>query len=99
MHTCFHDAAGTPAGFIRGNFIHDMHGSAIGQIRGTHVYKLSGPYVGERYRDVVVDRRLGRRDDIGNPGDPGNPGMPVMPRGRGAVAIAFADVFAELHVR
>ncbi len=99
MYTYLYDANGTPAGFIRGDFIHDMNGTAIGQVRGTHVYKLSGPYVGERYRDMVVDKHLGRLADIGNPGDPGNPGMPVMPRGRGVITIPFRDVFAELHER
>ena len=99
MYTYLYDASGTPAGFIRGAFIHDMTGAPIGQLHGTHVYRLNGRYVGELYRDMVVDKYLGRLKEIGTPRDPGNPGMPTVPRGRGVITIPFRDVFAELHER
>jgi len=99
MYTYIFDATGRPVGFIRGNFIHDMHGNAVGQLRESHVYRMSGAYVGELYKQMVVDKHLGRLRDIGTPADPGNPGRPSHPGDRGVIDVGYTDLFEKLTER
>jgi len=91
-----YDAHGNAVAYIQGRFIYSMRGAAIGQLQDMHVHRLSGEYIGELYKDMIVDKHLARRANIGHSGNPGHVGVPASPGNRGIVNYGYPDVSSQL---
>lgn len=87
---------GEAVGFWKGRHIYELSGKPVGQLRDTHVHTLSGEYIGELYKEMVADKHIGQRGNIGSSGNPGNAGSRANPGNRGVVSCIYPEVWESL---
>ena len=82
--------------FRNSHLIFNLDGHPVGQIHGSRVFTLSGAYVGELHRDMIVNKYLGRPNNVGPVPDGCVGCPPAPPRNRPSVTYGYPDVSHKL---